>query len=95
LEGVCYVAVAHADPGYDAEETHETDDTGAVGGACQFGRTVRLKRTRSANTYIEPSVKTTLRMIFCLSSRVNLHTIGIGRANIIRSAIRAYMISLC
>jgi len=31
LQGVGYVAVAHADPGYDAEETHQTDDTGAVG----------------------------------------------------------------
>ena len=30
LERVCYIAVAYAYPGYDAEETHETDDTGAV-----------------------------------------------------------------
>lgn len=30
LEGVGDVAVAYADPGYNAEETHETDDTGAV-----------------------------------------------------------------
>jgi hypothetical protein len=41
-----------------------------------------------ANTYIEPSVKTTLRIIFCLSSSVSLHTIGIGRARIIKSAVR-------
>jgi hypothetical protein len=40
-----------------------------------------------ANTYIEPSVKTTLRMIFCLNSRVSLHTIGIGKARIIKSAV--------
>lgn len=30
LEGPGYVAVAYADPGYDAEETHEADDTGAM-----------------------------------------------------------------
>jgi hypothetical protein len=34
LEGVSDVAVAHADPGYDAEETHETDDTRTVGRTC-------------------------------------------------------------
>jgi len=35
LEGVGYVAVAYADPCHDAEETHQTDDTGAVGRKCQ------------------------------------------------------------
>jgi hypothetical protein len=30
LEGVGYIGVAYADPGYDAEETDETDDTRAV-----------------------------------------------------------------
>ena len=34
LEGVGDVAVAYADPGYDAEETHETDDTRTVGRTC-------------------------------------------------------------
>jgi len=47
----------------------------------------KVVRKERENTYIEPSVKTTLRMIFCLSSRVNRHTIGIGRARIIRSAV--------
>jgi hypothetical protein len=36
LKGVGDVAVAYADPGYNAEETHETDDTRAVGRTCQF-----------------------------------------------------------
>lgn len=39
------------------------------------------------SAYIEPSVNTTLRIIFCLNSRDNLQTIGIGKAKIIRSAI--------
>jgi len=49
------------------------------------------------NAYIEPSVNTTLRIIFCLNSSDNLQTIGIGKAKIIRSAVacqnlsRAYM----
>jgi hypothetical protein len=30
LEGVCDIAIAYANPGYDTEETHETDDTRAV-----------------------------------------------------------------
>jgi hypothetical protein len=88
LEGVGYIAVAYADPGYDAEKTYETDDTRAgwwsMSVWLESSEVVEKGRT---NTYIEPSVKTTLRMIFCLSSRVSLHTIGIGRARIIRSAV--------
>jgi hypothetical protein len=51
-----------------------------------------LFRRERTNTYIEPSVKTTLRMIFCLNSSVSLHTIGIGKARIIRSAVSVSLV---
>jgi hypothetical protein len=36
LEGVGYIAVAYANPGYDAEETYETDDTRAIESRVSF-----------------------------------------------------------